>query len=164
MGANNWFSREEQLNLAIAAADLRVDLGRAFKTLVDDGRISALNLLVTYLWLDDWTYREIAEKLGCSLGAAYNAVQRVRDAICESGLMQGSMLRVTEVMTMVDRNSSESAAVGPGRGRAMGEDERFHDFAKANPAVKQAFRDVLAECCPAEFARLLQIEQSRVEA
>jgi len=89
MVSHGWLSAEQERDVSFSVVHLRADLGRALKLLVEDGSISGHDLLATYLWADDWTYREIAARLGCSLGEAHNAVQRVLDAIRESGLMQG---------------------------------------------------------------------------
>jgi DNA-directed RNA polymerase specialized sigma24 family protein len=80
---------DERASLATDLVDLRVDLGRAIRMLLQDGRISPFDVLATTLWLEGCGYREIADELQCSTGYAHKCVERVEDELRESGLMDG---------------------------------------------------------------------------
>ena len=80
---------DDRAALATDLVDLRVDLGRAMKTLLRNDAISPFDVLSTTLWLEGCSYREIADELQCSTGYAHKCVERVEDEIRASGLMDG---------------------------------------------------------------------------
>lgn len=89
MDLDNCFTPHEGREVGAALLDLRVDLQRAVGDLVDKGVLDGLDLLMMDLWLQGYTYREIADALGCSLGLVHRRLEEAFLALARSPLLQG---------------------------------------------------------------------------
>lgn len=89
MNGREFVPTQERVKVFAAVVELRADLERALKQLLDADIISPFDLLVLTLWTDGWALEQIANELDCSIGLAHKCLHRGLDGIRDSGLMQG---------------------------------------------------------------------------